>query len=210
MSIGDAVPADPDLPPDFLAHVRALEGAYLRHQDPIVQSGFGGGPERWRAEREPILDAVTADGDILDAGCANGYLLECFISWGSERGRKLVPHGVDIGPRLIELARKRLPQFGANFHVANVWDWSPPRRFRYVYTLHDCVPPPLLGEYAHRLLERAVERGGRLIVGAYGSRSRAEPPVDIAAVLGFLGFDVAGESSGGDPVASRFAWIDRP
>ena len=60
---------------------RALEDAYLRSDDPIRQSGFGGGAERWRAERSPILEAVDGDGDLLDIGCANGYLAECLVEW---------------------------------------------------------------------------------------------------------------------------------
>ncbi len=80
-----------DLPPDFRARARSLEAAYLESDDPIRQSGFGGGPERWRAERQPILDAVEGDGDLLDIGCANGYLLECLVAWGAERGLALTP-----------------------------------------------------------------------------------------------------------------------
>ncbi|MGH8873833.1 MAG: hypothetical protein ACRDVM_01075 [Acidimicrobiia bacterium] len=59
-------------PRSFLAEMRALEDAYLRTDDPIAQSGVGGGPPRWRAEREPLLDGVAGNGDLLDVGCANG------------------------------------------------------------------------------------------------------------------------------------------
>ena len=199
----------PELPPEHLAHIASLEDAYLQHDDPIRQSGFGGGPERWRAERSPILEAVDRDGDLVDVGCANGYLLECLVAWAAERGVTLIPHGVDAGPRLIAAARRRLPAFAGNFHVANGWDWRPDRRFRYVYTLWDCVPPDLLGEYARRLLARAVEPGGRLIVGAYGSRRRDEPPLPIGDVLESHGLAVAGRATGGEPIVTRFAWIDR-
>ena len=196
------------LPPEFLARVRALEDAYLASDDPIEQSGFHGGPIRWRAEREPILDAVEGDGSFLDVGCANGYLLECLMRWAGEREHRMEPFGVDIGPRLIEAARERLPQFVANFWVADASDWRPPRRFRYVYTLADCVPASSLREYVFRLLERAVQPGGRLIVGSYGSRSRAEPPLDIAGVLESFGLEGAGRASGGDPPITAFAWVD--
>jgi hypothetical protein len=69
-----------DLPPDFLNRARSLEASYLQTDDPIRQSGFGGGSERWRAERSPILNAIESDGDMLDIGCANGYLLECLVA----------------------------------------------------------------------------------------------------------------------------------
>ena len=129
------------LPAAFLRELEELEEAYLRNSDPIEQSGFYGGPERWRAEREPILDAVESDGDFLDAGCANGYLLECLVAWGRERGFSLIPYGLDQGARLIELARRLRPHLADHFFVGTAWDWSPPPRFRYAYTLLDHVPP---------------------------------------------------------------------
>ena len=74
------------LPATFLSELRELEASYLQRSDPIEQSGFHGGAERWRAEREPILDAIMRDGELLDIGCANGFLLECLVEWGQERG----------------------------------------------------------------------------------------------------------------------------
>ena len=130
------------------------------------------------------------------------------MRWAGEREHRMEPFDVDIGPRLIEAARERLPQFAANFWVADASDWHPPRRFRYVYTLADCVPASSLREYVFRLLERAVQPGGRLIVGSYGSRSRAEPPRDIPGVLESFGLEGAGRASGGDPPIAAFAWVD--
>jgi len=197
-----------DLPPDFFDRARALEAAYLQSDDPIRQSGFGGGPERWRAERSPILDAIDGHGDILDIGCANGYLLECLVAWGGERGLTLVPFGVDIGPRLIAEAKRRFPDHAGNFWVANAWDWRPHRRFRYVYTLYDNVPEELLALYVQRLLERVVDSGGRLIVGAYGSRSRGTPSFAIAEFLAEAGYRLAGHTTAGAPPIVAFAWLD--
>jgi len=197
------------LPDNFLRKIKALESAYLEHDDPIAQSGFGGGAERWRAEREPILDAVKSDGELLDVGCANGYLLECLVKWGLERGVKLTPYGVDIGARLIELAKKRLPQFAENFYVGNAWDWEPPRQYRYVYALYDCVPQEYLKDYVYKLLSKAVAPGGRLIVGAYGSRSRGTAPFDVDGFLNSVGFEVCGTAEGGCPPITKFAWVDK-
>ena len=102
--------------------------------NPIRQSGFSGGDERWRREREPILEALREPGgDFLDVCCANGYLLECLVKWAHDRGLDVVPFGIDQGSRLIEVARKRVPHFAGHFRVANAWDWKPPRRYRYVY-----------------------------------------------------------------------------
>jgi len=196
---------------EFMQEVRGLEGHYLKHDDPIKQSGYFGGAERWRKEREVVLAAIEADGDILDIGCANGYLLECLVQWGHEKGITLTPYGLDIGPRLIEVARRRLPGYADHFRVGNAWTWRPSRTFRYVYTLHDCVPDNLLGEYAQRLMSRCVASGGRLIIGAYGSQSRNEPARDVAAALRGLEFAVAGSASAslGDFPVTRIAWLDK-
>ncbi|UCH35823.1 MAG: class I SAM-dependent methyltransferase [Armatimonadota bacterium] len=197
------------LPADFLDRLRALEDSYCAETDPIRQSGFSGGPERWRAEREPILEAVDRDGDFLDIGCANGYLLQCLVAWAGERGHRLTPHGLDFGRRLVAMAQKRLPEFAANFHIGNAWDWQPPRKYRYVYSLLDCVPEDYLGAYCRRLLERMVKRGGKLIIGMYGSRSRDVPPLNVAERLTQLGFEAQGTAYGGTPPLTSFAWVVR-
>lgn len=197
------------LPADFLRKLKSLEESYLIEKDPIRQSGFGGGPERWRMEREPVLDPVKAGGELLDIGCANGFLLECLIKWGRGRGLEVTPYGLDISAPLIELAKKRFPENVANFYVANAWDWKPPRRFQHVYSLYDCVPPDFLEEYVERLLARVVAPRGQLIIGAYGSLSEETPPYDIAGFLKSRGFTVAGTAQGGAPPITSFAWIDR-
>lgn len=197
------------LPDPFLHELEDLERAYLRNSDPIEQSGFYGGPERWRAEREPILDAVPSDGEVLDTGCANGYLLECLVLWGREWGLTLTPYGLDQGRGLIELARRRQPHLAGHFVVGNAWDWIPPRRFHYVYTLLDQVPPDYLVPYLHRLLAEVVAPGGRLIAGDYGSRSRGIQARDVATVLRSAGLDVLGEAIGGEHGVARFAWVER-
>jgi len=164
---------------------------------------------RWRAEREPILEAIETHGDLLDVGCANGFLLECLVEWASERGIALVPYGIDQGAKLIEIARQRLPAHKSNFHVGNAWDWEPPRQFQYVYTMHDCVPIEFLEEYLQRLLSRVVCTEGRLIIGAYGSRSQGTPPFDVEGFLESRGFSIVGTGEGGKPPITSFAWVDK-
>jgi len=195
------------LPVAFLDRLRELEGSYLRETDPIRQSGFSGGHQRWRTERELVLDAVPDDGDFLDIGCANGFLLECLVQWGQERHVRLTPYGVDCGAHLLALAKQRLPQYESNFWVANAWKWIAPRQFRYVYSLYDCVPEELLLAYIRRLLTRYVEHGGTLIMGAYGSCSKQEAARDIATDIAAAGFRVAGSSSRGALPVARVAWI---
>ena len=196
-----------ELPVAFLDRLRGLEESCVRETDPVRQSGFGGGHQRWRTERELVLDAVPDDGDLLDVGGANGYLLECLVQWGHERHVRLTPYGVDCGARLIALAQQRLPQYAAHFWVASAWEWMPPRQFRDVYSLYDCVPDELRPEYIRRLVTRYVEAGGTLILGAYGSYSKQEAARDIATDIAAAGFCVAGSSSRGTLPVARVAWI---
>ena len=196
------------LPQSFLQELKELEAAYLKEDDPIRQSGFSGGAARWRDERGPILEAIATDGDLLDIGCANGYLLKCLVKWGSERGLRLIPHGLDQGSSLIELAKGCLPEYADNFHVGNAWDWRPRRKYRYVYMLYDCLPLDYLAEGVNRLMERVVAPQGRLIVGSYGSKSDAIPPFDIGDFLQAAGFVVLGRAEGGRGPITKFAWID--
>ena len=196
-------PASGPLPRPHVEQVAALEASYLESEDPVEQSGFGGGSERWLLEREPILDGIARSGELLDVGCANGHLLDCLCSWGERRGLKLSPYGLDLGARLVESARARLPH--GEFWVGDAWEWNPTRRFENVYLLYDCVPREYLEPQVRRLLERALRPGGRLILGAYGSASRRLVPFDVGRFLAARGFEVLGSTRVG---RARFAWIE--
>lgn len=195
------------LPEWFLEDLSALERAYLGTDDPIVGSGFHGGPARWEAQRRPILDAVHRDGHLLDVGCANGYLLECLVRWAAEDGLAITPHGVDIGAGLVARARDRLPEFADNLHVGDAWEWEPPRRYDVVYTVWDCVPEDYLEDFVRRLLARFVAPGGRFVLGAYAGRGLDETPFDVARFLTGMGLEVAGRRIAGDPPTATFAWV---
>jgi SAM-dependent methyltransferase len=199
---------DRELPPAFLAERGRLARSYLESSDPRRQSGFGGGADRWRAEREPILDAFERDGSLLDLGCANGFLVECLGARGAERGLDVTPFGLDLSPELIALARQRLPELRSNFQVRNAWSWSPPRRFTYVYGVADVVPLSHLGAHLSRVWREFLEPGGRLIVGSYGSCSRKIPPLDLGERLPSYGLPVAGTASAGPGGVVCFAWVE--
>jgi len=196
------------LPQRFLDRLAQLEMLYMLKDDPLMRSGFAGGAERWRREREPILDAVNEDGAILDIGCANGMLLTSLLEWARERGLQLTPHGLDAGAHLVAEARKRLPGFADNIHLGNAWTWHAPRRYRYVYMVWDCVPVYFLGGLIKRALAEFVAPGGRLIIGTYGSRSRARPPFDLEPYIRSMNLNFAGRSAGGEPRITSFFWID--
>lgn len=196
------------LPDDeFIEEARSLEAAYLQSDDPIVQSGFSGGRDRWVAERSPIVEAIDGDGDFLDVGCANGLLAADVVVWAEQRGHTIAPHGVDIGDGLIEMARQLHPGQADNFVVADAWQWVPERQWRYVYSLLDLAPHDLWCVWIERLLGW-VKPGGRLIIGSYGSHSRDIEPVDVKGVLAGCGRAVAGSAFEGVGPVTRFAWTD--
>ena len=143
-----------------------FEQPYLRGQNPRAQSGFRGGERRWELARRPIVTAIDRDGSFLDIGCANGYLLESIVRWSSQR---IEPYGLDFAPQLVELARRRLPQWGDRIFLGEALSWDPQRRFDFVRTELCYVTPTCGRELVKRLVDRVVAPGGRLIVCSYGS-----------------------------------------
>lgn len=189
----------------FQRQMRQLESAYLQSDDCLVQSGFGGGQERWVAERSPLINGIDGDGDFLDVGCANGQLALDVVCWAAHRGFSIEPHGVDLGTALIARARAHLPEHAPNFIVADAWTWEPHRQWRFVYSTLELSPPEQVCAWLSRLSEWVVPEG-RLIVGSYGSKSRSIQPTDVASALSSCGFEVLGWSEGGDGPVTRFAW----
>jgi hypothetical protein len=182
--------------------IRLLEPAYLRASTPEGGSGFGGGAERWRLCREIVVRGIDRDGTFLDVGCANGLLMESVVAWSHFR---IEPYGVDLGPRLVELAKARLPHWADRIEVGNAIDYRPRRRFTFVHVLLDLVPGARRGDLVRHALEVLVEPGGRLLVSCYQPAGGSAP--SAAEQLRTLGFVVAGEESMPDGTATT-AWID--
>jgi predicted pyridoxine 5'-phosphate oxidase superfamily flavin-nucleotide-binding protein len=145
-------------PPElYEAHYLAAEGVY-------GGSGKGGDAADWEAGRRPVAEAIDRDGTFLDVGCANGLLMESVVAWSEYR---VEPYGLDFAPRLVELARRRLPQWAERIHLGDARTWEPPRRFDFVRTELVYVEEDERASYVARLLERFLEPGGRLIVCGY-------------------------------------------
>lgn len=179
----------------------------------LQQAGWKGIPEHYRSGHELILDGISDSGDLIDICCANGLLLASLIEWGAARGIELIPYGIDFIPELVELAKQRFPLQADQFTVANPWNWSPDRQYRWVHTRLDVVPAEQQAAWFQRLLDEVVEPGGRLIVSSFGDQEAGKRPVDIELHLQMLGFRTAGCSNGLQSdrwVASRVAWIDHP
>jgi len=176
--------------------------AYLASDDPRGQAGFNGDEARWESARRPIVEAIDRDGTFLDVGCANGYLMESVVRWSLHR---IEPYGLDFAPRLVDLARKRLPQWADRIFLGDALSWRPPRSFDFARTELVYVPD----ERRRELVERLLSYVDRLIVCSYGSLRRDLPTDDVGAQLRSLGFGVGGEfeRQGRDGALVRVAWI---
>jgi|SRR5436190_13141192 len=179
-----------------------FEDAYLSSDDPRAQSGFRGDEARWESVRRPIVEAIDRDGAFLDVGCANGYLLESIVRWSDHR---IEPYGLDFAPGLVELARRRLPQWADRIFLGDALTWRPPRSFDYARLELAYVAE----ERRRELLERWLSYADRLIVCSYGSRRRNLPAEDVGDQLRALGFEVSGEVSreGREGALVNLAWI---
>src|SRR5205085_2007884 len=126
--------------------------------------------------RRPIVEAIDHGGTFLDIGCANGYLLESIVRWSSHA---IEPYGVDFAPQLVELARRRLPQWSDRIFLGDALTWQPPRSFDYARIELLYVPEARRRE----LVDRWLSCVDRLIVCSYGSRRRNLPAVDVGGQL---------------------------
>jgi hypothetical protein len=137
----------------------------------------------WRAKRQHLVVPMDADGTWLDVGCANGHLLVTLPVWASERGFTIEPHGLELLPRVAELARALHPELAHVIWTGSVMTWTPPMRFRYVTAVDDAVPHDRLGALVDRLLDDFVAPGGRLVLSSYTNADRSPRPLfhDLAA-----------------------------
>jgi len=141
---------------------------YLSKDNPRAQSGHGGDELHYAFSHLPILDAVYKHGTFLDVGCANGHLMEMVHKWGAALGFDLQVYGVDISEGLLELAKRRLPQWQDRFFLGNAFYWKPEKKFDYVHVGGlGGVPKDDQPMYFEHLMERYLAPGGRLILGPY-------------------------------------------
>ena len=200
---------------DWFAHVReVLERAYTAAPDeePWRQSGQSGPYDRWEALRKPVANCIDRDGTFLDVGCANGYLLECCVRWAAERGIRIEPYGLDYSGKLIDMAKRRLPQFADHFFEGNAFTWQPPLRFDFVRTELVYVPAEKEREYIDYLRATYLKPDGKLLIAQYGEGNEnpqagllpgCHPTRFILERLTDLNVPVIGYKDGYEPVKGR-------
>jgi SAM-dependent methyltransferase len=152
----------------FELHYRFFTRAYLLGENPRAQSGHSGDERAYRYTQGMILEAIERDGSFLDVGCANGYLIEKINQWLQGTGLTVDFYGLDISPELVELAKKRLPQWNARFFLGNALYWMPARKFDYV-CVRELAYVPRNGRRAffEHMVALFLEKEGRLILGPF-------------------------------------------
>ena len=173
--------------------------SYIAAATPQGGSGSSRDAAGWERARSLLADAVTPGQTFLDVGCANGLLMESMAEWAG-----VEPYGVDISRELVDLARRRIPQWADRIWAGNAGEWRPPRRFDVVRTGLDYVPKPRRPAFVEHLLSYC----DRLVVGVFneelGERATER---DVAS----WGFAIAGRTERPHPhprLAYRAFWID--
>ncbi len=105
-------------------------------------------------------------GAALDVGCGANPRLRAWLM-----GQGFAVEGVDISPRMLELARRAQP--GLTFHQADICEWTPPRRYTFITAWDSIWHVPLDRQLAViAKLCAALEPGGVLV---FTSGGLAEP-----------------------------------
>ncbi len=195
----------------FEIHKRFFTGHYLAANNPRAQSGHGGDEAGYRYTRAMVLEAIHRSGTFLDVGCANGYLMEKLHLWLQGTGLQVDFFGLDISEGLLELAKRRLPEWRDRFFLGNALHWVPDEPFDFVCIAELVyVPRDRRKELLDRLYKEYVAPGGRLILGPY-CEERDRP--DMEWTVREWGYAPTGycEKSHAthEALCKRLLWFDR-
>jgi SAM-dependent methyltransferase len=140
---------------------------------------------------EPLLrlarQALAAGGGargrrlrVLDLGCGNGTL----VAKIARLDARVVPAGIDVAAHKIDRARQLLPEFAAEFTVANLFDPralgpSGPRAYLALLMLGRLIE--VRAECARAVLRRLRRRARYLLVYAYEDYVRETMPLTAMA-----------------------------
>jgi SAM-dependent methyltransferase len=163
--------------------------------------------EDWEKTRRFIADAIDRDGSILDYGCANGFLLRSLQEWS---GHELVPYGFDIDPKGIEEARGLFPEQKEHFispedrrRGADL-----PKEFDFVYwnVWDNWEFDKQEGLELLEKLEAETKKGGRLILGFYGSKEANLTKIAQLEKLGYVPNRTLESQDNGEQI---IVWFDK-
>ena len=116
---------------------------------------------------------VEARGDALDIGCgSSGRVIDLLINNGFRA------EGLDVSPRMIELARERHPD--VDFHLADICEWMFHRTFDFISAWDSIWHVPLADqELVLTKILQGLNRGG-VCIFTTGGVNGAEEKTDSA------------------------------
>ena len=142
-----------------------IKPAYLAADNPYAQAGHAGDAATWEASRGFIADAVHRSGTFLDVGCASGILMESMQRWCASKNLQIEPHGLDIVPEFVQLARRRLPHWANRIYHGNIRSWRPMKdRFDFVVIRPEYAPVERRADLVCHVVNEVLKPDGRLIV----------------------------------------------
>ena len=163
-----------------------------------------------RPSPEPERDREHQSGTFLDVGCANGHLMEMLHRWLGGTGLDVEFYGLDISEGLLDLARKRLPQWHDRFMLGNALYWKPESKYDFVCVAgFGVVPAAKERELADHLFNDYVADGGRMIVGP---QTEPKDSCKLESKLRSWGYAPSGycEKSHSRPeLCRRMLWFDK-
>jgi SAM-dependent methyltransferase len=187
---------------DHLAATRASYDAVAANYAEFIEGKLEGLP-MMRAVLGAFAELV--DGPVAEIGCGPGNITSYLASLGVKI------HGVDLAPRMVEIARAAYPEL--RFEVGSMTsldlDDGSMRGLIAWYSIHHLPPAELPGVFAG--FHRALSPGGRLLIGthageeehrqpteAYGGipvsyESFIQPPERIIAAVRAAGFTITAE-----------------
>jgi 2-polyprenyl-3-methyl-5-hydroxy-6-metoxy-1,4-benzoquinol methylase len=120
------------------------------------------------AQHQRAIAFLKRKGHALDVGCgSNGRIIDLLLDRG------FTVEGIDVSPRMIELARQRRP--AVTFHHADISEWTLPRRYDLITAWDSIWHLPLTSQApVLRKLLAALEPGGVCIFTTGGLDEPAE------------------------------------
>jgi ubiquinone/menaquinone biosynthesis C-methylase UbiE len=137
---------------------------YYRRRAAEYDETSVGSSEQGSREFGELIDKLEPAGDVLEIACGTGLWTQHL----APRARTLT--AIDSSPEMIELARARTGDRGAEFVVADVFAWRPARSYDSVFfgfwLSH--VPPQRFAPF-WSLLDRCLNPGGRVLFFGEGA-----------------------------------------
>ena len=131
--------------------------------------------------------------------------------WLGGSGPRVEFYGLDISEGLLDLAKRRLPQWRDRFFLGNAIYWTPERKFDFVLTAElSHVPRGRERDLMEHLHADYVADGGRLILGPYTEERDSREWEEELRAWGYVPSGYCERSHAGGPdLCRRLLWFDK-